>query len=170
MLLQQLILNVPMWSIGDAFFPAHFVLVLNNASNLNVGKRERLLQNLYAFSFNQGAVEQLAGKGHDCAIGVDGAGLHVRDMRVLVVVRNLHVGVFLALLGKNLDAAVAVLVMLVVVVVLLAVEDHRSHPRLAGIGGHFELVRTNWQPVIAGEDSGWHGGYKQKGREKSKRQ
>src|SRR6185312_2789985 len=122
--------------------------VLNNASNLNVGKRERLLQNFYALSFNQGAVEQLAGKGHDCAICVDGAGLDVRDMRVLVVVRNLYVGVFFALLGEDLDAAVAVLVMLVVVVVLLAVKDLGSRTRLGGIGDHFELVRTNWQPVV----------------------
>src|SRR6185312_2800768 len=89
-------------------------------------------------------------EGDDSSVRMDGARLEFGDVKIVVVVRDLHVGVFLAFVGENLDAVVAGAIVLVVVAEVLVIEHHGSGVRRLGLRRHLEFFRRNWLPAIKG--------------------
>src|SRR5215510_10095780 len=140
-LLKQIILNDPSRGEGNAWLPTSAVLVLNDAANLNVRKSEGLLQDLQVTAFQECAVHQLAVIGNDCAISMDGSGLQIGDVEVLVVIADLHVRILFALFGEDLNAIVIPLIVLVIVARLLTVENHGRSAGGGRLGGHLKFIR-----------------------------
>src|ERR1039458_4552278 len=122
----------------------NLVVILQDAADFDVRKREDLLVGLQVAALRNQKVFCLDGQRKDRAVGMDRTALDVGDLPVALQVRKLDRRQLLALFGEYFDSLVKTLVMKRIVFELLNVEVHRRRSRRLGIGGHFQLVRIPW--------------------------
>ena len=124
--------------------PVITVFVLDDASHLNIGQRERLLQDLDPVAFDHGLLIYFSIKWRYRSIRANGPRVYLRNLSPPAVIRQLDSGILLAFFAQNLHANVVMGGMFRIVPLVALVQDH-------GRGSGFrvlQLFRRDWLPFI----------------------
>src|SRR5579871_535592 len=133
--------------------PVNGVKVLDNATDLDIGKRKGLSAKTDPPPFCQRFIEDFSVKIDDCAVLLDGAGMNVPDIFALSVERQLHVAIFAAFLRQDLDPQIIRLVSSfspAVIPVNLAEKKNRGCTWRLRLARHFEFIGRNRLESIHG--------------------
>ncbi len=116
----ELTLDVPIRCFIHHVVVARGVAILDDAADLDIGKCEDTLLNLVVTAFLDNLEVWLACKGDDRAVRMNSTTFDIAERLVIPCIvavahradeRQLYIGVFLAILGEDLDAIVELLCM-----------------------------------------------------------
>jgi len=121
------------------------VVILEDASDLNIGKRERLGQILQPFCFDDGLVKNPPIEVSDRPVRPDRARPDPGDVLGIFKVRNLYVGILSAFSCQDLDSEIIILMRRAAVVISINLpvkNDGRSAGSLR-LARHLQFVRRH---------------------------
>src|SRR5579864_3177412 len=141
--LEQFVLHFPLGRQKKVVVVAQTIAKVDNASHLNIGKRERLYVHPDSVALHYGLIEWLTLEGHDGTVGVDGAPADSSYGEPAATIRELHIRLLASSFGKDFDSLINRLEVIHVIVDFFAIQHHGRRAGLFLEAGHLQVFGSD---------------------------